>query len=91
MLDPNSLGSDRVRDLIAHDGLRVWHQDDDTLRRSFQLMEQYADQPMDLADASLITAAERLGTRRIFTVDRKDFSAYRILRGHRHQAVDIVF
>lgn len=91
ILSPDSIGSDRVRDLAAQGGMRVWHYDDAALERSFQLMEEYADHPMDLADASLITAAERLRTRRIFTVDRRDFSVYRILRGHRHQTVEIVF
>jgi predicted nucleic acid-binding protein len=41
------------------------------------LMRQYRDAPMDLADASLVTAAEHLGLRRIFTVDGH-FRAYRI-------------
>jgi predicted nucleic acid-binding protein len=50
----------------------------------------YADHPMDLADASLIVAAETLGTRKVFTVDRKDFAAYRVRRGHRHYAVEII-
>ena len=53
-------------------------------------MEQYADHPMDLADASLIVAAEALNTRKVFTVDRHDFSTYRVRRGHRHYAVEIV-
>ncbi len=80
-----------MRDFIARGALRTWQFDDETLARSFELMEQYGDHPMDLADASLITAAEVLGTRRIFTVDRRDFSAYRIRRGHRHFGVEIVF
>jgi predicted nucleic acid-binding protein len=33
-------------------------------------MELYSDHPMDFADASLVTAAEALGTRRVFTIDR---------------------
>ena len=33
--------------------------------------------PMDLVDASLVAAAERLGRRRTFTLD-SDFSLYRI-------------
>jgi uncharacterized protein len=41
------------------------------------LMERYRDTPMDLADASLVSAAERLGLRRIFTLD-SDFYIYRI-------------
>jgi predicted nucleic acid-binding protein len=45
--------------------------------RMRHLMGEYKDQPMDVADASLVTAAERLGTNRVFTVDRH-FHAYRI-------------
>jgi uncharacterized protein len=41
------------------------------------LMRQYADSPMDLADASLVAAAEGLGFKRIFTLDGH-FRAYRI-------------
>jgi predicted nucleic acid-binding protein len=40
-------------------------------------MEKYKDQPMDLADASLIVAAERLRMQRIFTLD-SDFHIYRL-------------
>jgi predicted nucleic acid-binding protein len=32
--------------------------DHSAIQRAFALMEQYADHPMDLADASLIVAAE---------------------------------
>jgi hypothetical protein len=42
-----------------------------------RLMRRYMDVPMDLADASLVTTAERLGLTRIFTLDRH-FYAYRI-------------
>jgi predicted nucleic acid-binding protein len=40
------------------------------------LMEQYADLPMDLADASLVVTAGRLNTRTIFTLDKRDFLIY---------------
>jgi uncharacterized protein len=39
-------------------------------KRMHELMNQYADMPLDLADASLISAAERLGERELFTIDR---------------------
>ena len=42
-----------------------------------RLMQQYADLPMDLADASLVILAEHLGHGRIFSVDQRDFNAYR--------------
>jgi hypothetical protein len=91
ILSPDSQGSDRLRDFVALGGLGMWFLDGKSLERAFELMEQYADHPMDLADASLLVAAETLATRRIFTADRRDFGAYRIRRGHRHHPVDIVF
>ncbi len=53
-------------------------------------MAQHADAPMDLADASLVTAAERLRSRKVFTIGRSDFSHYRIRRGHRLLAFELV-
>ncbi len=44
------------------------------------LMEKYRDAPMDLADASLVAAAETLGVQSIFTLD-KHFYAYRLANG----------
>lgn len=60
------------------DGLVVLHIPEATeWERIRALMQQYHDAPMDLADASLVTAAERFQLRRIFTLDRH-FYAYRI-------------
>lgn len=42
-----------------------------------ELMQKYADLPMDLADASLVLLAERLGHGRILSTDRRDFQSYR--------------
>jgi predicted nucleic acid-binding protein len=61
-----------------------------SVTRAFELMGKYADHPMDLADASLIVAAEKLRTRRVFTIDRNDFETYRIKRGHRYYHIDIL-
>jgi hypothetical protein len=44
-----------------------------------ELMEIYRDRPMDLADAPIV-AAEHLGMRRLFTLDR-DFYIYRLADG----------
>jgi hypothetical protein len=90
MLGPASTGSDRLREFIESGGLSVWFFDRPTLTRAFELMESYADHPMDLADASLVTAAETLRTRRVFTIDRSDFETYRVRHGHRHHAMQIV-
>ena len=90
ILDPASLGSARLRDFIARGGVASWFMDERALLRCFALMEQYADHPMDLADASLVVAAEALETDRVLTLDRSDFATYRILRGHRHASFEIV-
>jgi predicted nucleic acid-binding protein len=46
------------------------------LERSARLMEQYADRPMGLADATLVALAEERGQRTIFTLDA-DFHVHR--------------
>ncbi len=43
--------------------------------RMRELMRTHRDLPMDFADAALVTVAEREG--KIFTLDRRDFEAYR--------------
>lgn len=50
------------------------------------LMHEYRDIPMDLADASLVAAAEARNVRRVFTLDRH-FYAYRTGEG---QPIEIV-
>ncbi len=46
--------------------------------RMRELMHKYANRPMGLADAAVLRVAEREGLRKIFTVDRRDFSVYRL-------------
>ncbi len=45
--------------------------------RLYELMEKYQDRPMDLADATLVLTAEKMGVQRILTLD-SDFLFYRI-------------
>lgn len=51
------------------------------LQRAAELVEKYSSLPMDYADATLVVLAERLRTSRVFTLDRRDFSVYRVRRG----------
>jgi predicted nucleic acid-binding protein len=90
MLSPGSVGADRLREFVSRAGLSVWWLDAPTLARAFELMDVYSDHPMDLADASLVVAAEALGTRKVFSVDRQDFETYRVRRGHRHYQFEII-
>jgi len=48
--------------------------------RADELMAQYRNVPMDLADASLVTIAESRGIRRLFAID-SDFYIYRLADG----------
>lgn len=60
------------------DGVLQIHFSEETEQpRMRQLMDQYSDTPMDLADASLVVTAERLRLSLIFTLD-SDFYVYRI-------------
>jgi predicted nucleic acid-binding protein len=52
--------------------------------RVHDLMKKYADRPMDLADASLVWAAERTGIEQIMTID-SDFAIFRLANGRRLQ------
>jgi len=45
--------------------------------RLLRLMKDYADLPMDLADASLVVLAEHMGDGRILSTDVRDFRTYR--------------
>ena len=90
LLQPASVGARRLIDFVEDHGLQVLFLDDEGLARTFQLMAQYADAPMDLADASLVAMAERLDLRTVFTIDRRHFHTYRIQRRHRYLAFELV-
>lgn len=68
----NKLGS-----LITNDILTFHEIQATDYQRLFELIKKYQDRPMDLADASLVIAAERLEIKRILTLD-SDFFFYLI-------------
>jgi predicted nucleic acid-binding protein len=90
ILAPGSRGADNLREFVLRGGVSVFFFDLASLTRAFELMETYADRPMDLADASLVVAAESVRARKVLTVDRPDFETYRIKRGHRYHRFEIV-
>jgi predicted nucleic acid-binding protein len=49
----------------------------DDVRRTAEVMRQYADLRVGFVDASIIAIAERLGTRDLLTTDRKHFGVVR--------------
>lgn len=68
------------------DHLLLHDLNDAEMDRAAELMSQYPDLPMDLADASLVAVAESRGLHRIFTLDG-DFHIYRLRDG---SALEIV-
>lgn len=65
-------------EMLERGALQLLPLDTGDTSRIRELMRKYANRPMDLADAALIRVAEREGIRKIFTVDRRDFSVYRL-------------
>lgn len=62
----------------VEDGIVTFHLSSEAEQKQMRLlMQKYKDTPMDLADASLVAAAEALNVTRIFTTD-SDFYVYRI-------------
>jgi predicted nucleic acid-binding protein len=77
LLDPGSRAAAALGEFVMARGLGVWFMDSSSMARALELMQKYADHPMDFADASLVTAGEVLRVTTVFTLDRKDFSSYR--------------
>ena len=68
---------DALWEMIDSGALELVSLDSTDGRRMRELMRKYRDLPMDVADAALVRIAEREGIRRIFTIDRRDFTVYR--------------
>jgi uncharacterized protein len=64
---------------LTTDSIQIFDFQINHLERAIQLMQKYANLPMDLADASLVVLAEELKESRILTTDIRDFSIYRYL------------
>jgi predicted nucleic acid-binding protein len=70
-------GQETLWQFVERGSLRIHQPAESETSRIRALMQKYADTPMDLADASLVAAAEAQRLHRIFTLDR-DFRVYRI-------------
>ncbi len=90
LLSPSSDPANRLRAFIREGAAAIHLPGAEELERAFTLMEEYAGLPADFADASLIAAAETLGTLKIFTLDKRDFAVYRIRKGKRRMPVAMV-
>ena len=79
-------GQELLWRLIKRGSLRIEEASPAAVERMPDLMERYADLPMDLADASLVALAEERSLRRIFTLDHH-FRVYRLPRGRTFEVV----
>jgi hypothetical protein len=68
---------DALWELVLEGTVRLLPVEADDHRRMRDVMKKYRMLPMDLADTAQVAVAERERIRRIFTVDRRDFSLYR--------------
>jgi uncharacterized protein len=66
-------------DFIIAGGLTIEDIPATSYIRLRELLEKYADNPMDIADATLVILAEVQKIKKIFTLDKRDFSHYRPL------------
>ena len=73
-------GQSALWQMIGVGALRILAPATDGPTRAHAYMERFRDQPCDYADATLLIAAEDLGIRSIFTLDRH-FYAYRLTDG----------
>ena len=65
-------------EFILRGGFVLIPSSQESLRRVSVLMEKYRNVPMDYADATLVALGEELSTDRVFTLDHRGFSTYRL-------------
>ena len=75
-----SININAVRDFyewVIHKGVIISDINQNDMPRILDLVVKYQDLPMDLADATLVVAAEKTGIRKIISLD-SDFDIYRL-------------
>lgn len=78
LLSDQPRAQEALWEMLDRGGILLLPLDSSDIPRIREFMRKYANRPMDLADAALLRLAEREGLRKIFTIDRRDFSVYRL-------------
>ena len=65
---------------LKRNGVQIFPLGVEHIDRLIQLVQKYSDLPLDLADGSLVIAAEDAGATEILTID-SDYSVYRTASG----------
>jgi len=68
-------------DFILQSVVELIPTDIESAQKVKSLMNKYADLPMDYTDATLVCLAADTGIHDIVTLDKKDFSIYRLPKG----------
>ena len=63
--------------MVEEGDLKVAFDAQEHIGRVRELLDKYADQPMDFADACLVRMSELFSSPVIYTSDREDFTVYR--------------
>lgn len=71
---------DALWEFVNQGGIQIYDLKGEQFKRCRELMKKYKDLPMDLADATIVSAAETVNISTIFTID-KDFRIYRTKQG----------
>lgn len=77
---------DALWELVNQGGIQIYDLKGEQFKRCRELMKKYKDLPMDLADATIVSAAETVNISTIFTID-KDFRVYRTKQGKNFRLV----
>ena len=78
LIGRNSRKIDRLWEFVRSGGVTLRPISDSDLPHLRALMVQYADRPMDFADATLVHLASRERISVILTIDHDDFETYRL-------------
>lgn len=81
LLGPRAQPRRACLDLVLRGAVQLVPSSLPSLGRATALIERYADLPMDYADATLVALAEDARTDRVFTLDRRGFSVFRLHGG----------
>jgi len=79
MLDFDNRAQIGLLEWIYRGGIELFQIEMTGVQRILELTKKYHDVPMDLADATLVVAAEKLGIKEIASID-SDFYVYRTTR-----------
>ena len=81
LLNYSSVAQNALLEMIERGVLKILELGTEDLPPIRSLIRKYSDQPMNFADATLVHVADREGLREIFTLDRRDFTIYKLKQG----------